>query len=116
MWVITWDLNKNLEYSSLEVDDIKEQKAATYVCKGLSQKLNYIVTQDKFYDLQFMSPFNFVTTGKREPIKHMINSVNELKVGRDKSTYLGIGRMSSIYKSHSFQTLIYWRDIFALKF
>jgi len=46
----------------------------------------------------------------------MLNSVNEVKISRDKAIYLGLGKMSCLYKSQSLQTLVYWREIFAIKF
>lgn len=44
MSVVTWDLDKNIEYSMIELNDLETYSPEHLVCKGMSEKMNYIVT------------------------------------------------------------------------
>lgn len=65
LYIANWDLEKNIEYNMLQIQGASSN-FSTYcdrlVCKGISEKLNYIVTNDAFYDLQYMLPMTFLTT------------------------------------------------------
>lgn len=49
--------SSNIEYSKY---------AYHMVCKGMKEKFNYLITEDRFYDLQFLLPFTHMGTGKNE--------------------------------------------------
>ena len=50
MFVMTWDLKRNVEYSlaQIPIPDIKNPE--DMVCKGRKEKFNYFVTKEKYYD------------------------------------------------------------------
>jgi hypothetical protein len=57
--VATWNLETNIEHSMLEIEDDKSSILYNHMVKGLNSKLNYLVTWDAFYDLQYLLPFTF---------------------------------------------------------
>jgi hypothetical protein len=49
--IITWDLEKNIEYSMLQTNEFRGiENPERYVCKGLEEKLNYLITPKHFFD------------------------------------------------------------------
>ena len=50
-YIATWDLVTNLEYSMLQLDNIESSTPENFVCKGVKEKYNYIISEDGFYDL-----------------------------------------------------------------
>lgn len=77
--------------------------------------MNYLVSDSSFYDLQFMLPMTFLQTNELEDNSLMIPSINEHKVSRDKSLYLGLGVLSNIYTSHTLYNLMYWQELSGYK-
>ena len=59
------------------------------VCKGVQQKLNYLVSDKSFYDLQYMLPFKFLKAADK--IDEITKRINERKVSSNKQIYLGLG-------------------------
>ena len=54
--VLTWDFDKNIEYSVLQIKCPEEIKAEKYVVRGMNQKLNYFVNQYRIFDLEYNIP------------------------------------------------------------
>ena len=77
------------------------------VCKGMKEKMNYLVLSDCMYDLQFMLPMTFLKTGEDELPDLFQVSLNERKLSKDKSNYLGLGNLSNIFTGHSLKDLFY---------
>lgn len=48
------------------------------------EKFNYIVTNDRIYDLQYLLPFTHLGTGEYESPHDMKMSINEKKLSADK--------------------------------
>jgi hypothetical protein len=65
--VMTWDLVKNIEYSMIQIkgnyDAMKDLPGLlnNQICRGINSKLNYVVTHDNFFDLQFNLPMKLIT-------------------------------------------------------
>jgi len=57
LYVITWDIKTNNEYSMIQLENKYTFKMSHMVCKGMSEKLNYIPINDGLYDLYFSLPF-----------------------------------------------------------
>lgn len=60
MFVCTWDLQKNIEYSMIELNDMESNKPQHLICKGIKEKHNYIMTKTNSYDLFYLLPFKFI--------------------------------------------------------
>jgi hypothetical protein len=58
-----------------------------------------------------MLPMTFLKTGVVDDIRRIPMGINERKISKDKSVYLGLGVMSNIYIGYSLYDLIYWDAI-----
>lgn len=95
--MVTWDLTRNLEHSLLQLTDLDESYAHHYIVKGMNEKFNYIVTAERFYDLQYLLPFTFLNSDGDEEVDLIKMSLNEKKLSQDKALYLGLGNMAAIH-------------------
>lgn len=50
----------------------------------MNEKLNYMVRNDRFYDLQFQLPFTFLKAPRDEDGSEQLIQINEKKVSYDK--------------------------------
>jgi hypothetical protein len=95
----------------LQIGELNEDSNDNYhhfICKGVNEKLNYYISDTSFYDMQFMLPMTFLkSSGDNDSEYPIKRSINEHKVSKDKSLYLGIGELSSIHTSYTFRDLKY---------
>ena len=59
------------------------------ICKGMSEKMNYIVSRENFYDLFYLLPTTYLKS--EDNFYDVGHCVNERKLTKDKSVYLGMG-------------------------
>jgi hypothetical protein len=57
MFVITWDIITNMEHSMIQIENKFKYSVAHIVCKGFSEKLNYMPIDNGIYDLNYSLPF-----------------------------------------------------------
>jgi hypothetical protein len=57
---MTWDLKTNNEYSLVDIDVSGISSPEHLLCKGIYEKLNYLVTSNEFYDFQYLLPLKFI--------------------------------------------------------
>ncbi|CDW74810.1 UNKNOWN [Stylonychia lemnae] len=59
-YIVTWDLDKNIEVQILELPYQKGLREDIRIYKGVSERLNYYIPQDKnfIYDIRFEYPCN----------------------------------------------------------
>ena len=88
MYVLTWDLLKNIEFSLVQISS-KIKHPEHLIFKGMKTKYNYYITTDNFYDFQYMLPFRFIKADDNYDI--VTHGRNEIKLSKDKSVYLGQG-------------------------
>lgn len=48
----------------------------------MKEKYNYFITVDRFYDLQFMLPMTFISSGEKSFLNDKV-SINEIKISAD---------------------------------
>lgn len=89
MFVATWDLKKNIEYSMIELNDMESNKPYHQICKGVKEKHNYIMTKTNSYDLFYLLPFKFIKA--EDQFNQIEMGRNERKLSKDFSLYLGMG-------------------------
>lgn len=82
IFVMTWDLELNQEHSLAQIDISDIPHPEHLVCKGVQQKLNYIVTENCFYDFQYMLPFKSLLA--KDDKFQIGKSVNERKLSSNK--------------------------------
>ena len=58
-----------------------------------------------------MAPFSFIKTIEKEDLISVKISINEVKISKDKSVYLGLGNMDSLYTGTTLHNLLYWREL-----
>jgi len=54
--VITWDCERNVEYSMVQVKCDPGTSPENYVVRGMNNKLNYFVDEYQIYDLEYQIP------------------------------------------------------------
>ena len=59
MYVITWDLENNIEHCMMQLENKYGSASSHFVFKGISEHLNYIPYNDSLIDLRFGLPFKF---------------------------------------------------------
>lgn len=59
MFVMTWDLEKNLEFQMVELT-IDNSENANLICRGMRKKFNYLVNDSHFYDFLYQLPLNYL--------------------------------------------------------
>jgi hypothetical protein len=92
----------------LQIKGVHEDYCHHFICKGVNEKMNYYISDTSFYDMQFMLPMTFLKTASKDDYTLMQISINEHKVSRDKSLYLGLGVLSNIHTGNTFRDLHYW--------
>ncbi len=68
----------------------------------MNEKMNYYVNEKNFYDLQFILPMTFLQTNSKDDNSRMTMSINEHKISKDKSHYLGLGVLSNIHTGNTY--------------
>jgi hypothetical protein len=109
MNVMTWDLIKNYEYSMIELQDLSSSYPEHMICKGMSEKMNYIVTNSNFYDLFYLLPTTYLKS--EDNFYDTQHCINERKLTKDKSIYLGMGQRNQININYSFLDLYYCNSL-----
>lgn len=109
MFVVTWDVIKNLEYSMIELQDLGTYYPYNLICKGMSEKLNYIITDSNFFDLFYLLPTTYMKS--EDQIDSLPICVNERKLSKDSSLYLGMGIRNSISMQYTFLDLYYCQQL-----
>jgi hypothetical protein len=105
MFVATWDLIKNIEYSMIELNEMESNKPQNLICKGMKEKHNYIMTKTNSYDLFYLLPFKFIKA--EDDFKNIGIGRNERKLSKDFSLYLGMGNQNTIHMTYTLLDLYY---------
>lgn len=75
----------------------------------MSEKMNYIVTNSNFYDLFYLLPTTYLKA--EDKLNNAPLSLNERKLSKDKSLYLGIGQRNQVNMSYTFLDLYYCKAL-----
>lgn len=77
----------------------------------MKEKLNYIVTNNNFFDLFYLVPLRFVKA--EDDFGDLPLCRNEKKVSSDLSAYLGMGFRNTVHMTHTLLDL-YYGSVFTL--
>ena len=53
MYIMTWDLKRNVEHSLCQLLCPPIRNPEDLICKGRKEKFNYTVGTDRYYDFQY---------------------------------------------------------------
>ncbi len=81
------------------------------ICKGMTERHNYIPIDNQFYDLYFGLPFKFfMNITQKLPKKQKMN-MNERKFSFYNKEYLDLFENNKIYKSYTYLDLCYLKAL-----
>lgn len=111
LYCLTWNLERNIEYAMMQINDIDLEQGHNFICKGYGENMNYLMTEDGMYDLRFMAPLPFIKVNKNPNNFYKVpKSINERKISKNQSLYLGVGNMNMITTSYTLYNLVYWQE------
>lgn len=70
MYVITWDIVNNMEYQMMQIEKKFTFNSGHIICKGVTERHNYIPLAESFYDLYYGLPFKFFKGTTAPTVKH----------------------------------------------
>jgi len=54
--ILTWDFDQNIEVCLKQTKPNPKDKVGYHVVKGMNLKMNYLITQDHVFDLEYNIP------------------------------------------------------------
>ena len=84
------------------------------VCKGMTERHNYIPLDNQFFDLFYGLPYKFFGEFNKKYPKKANMSMNERKISVFNKEYLDIYEGNKVYKSYTYLDLCYLKGLQAL--
>ena len=107
MYVITWDIDKNIEHQMMQIEKKFDFNAGHIVCKGITERHNYIPIDNSLYDLYFGLPFKFFQNINSKLPKKCKMNMNERKLSQFNKEYLDLFENNKVLKSYTYLDLCY---------
>lgn len=100
-----------MEHSMIQLEKKRDFNAGNIVCRGVSERLNYIPIEGCLYDLTFSLPFKFFDNIQISNKAFYKMNLNEKKLSRFNKEYLDISENNKMYMSYSYLDLCYMKAL-----
>lgn len=136
--IVTWNFDKNIETSMFQFKCESNQSPEHYIVKGINEKMNYFISENQIFDLEYNIPFQQSTSNsmkaqisqkKRtllsdstdrfddDKIENSFENfkknmmLQQRKIYRDDTRYLGVDEPNILFFPITRMDIIFWKNI-----